>query len=1013
MPGLARKLLIYAAVDGLILQPITQRNQHVGPSVNVDYKTHALSRDSRASRQQRTSECLEAHGIVGLLTVSSSAFLITISKAQQVAQLWDKPIYVIKDIAIIPVNSQDDARNALIESARLLSDSTDCPAVESPSKIAPAFDEADGESFSSLEDTWLDEQVFGQRRSESEQQTKIREPGVAEEIIGRKGVYGRFAESWFSRRGWMTGQRRNQGMSSQDDLTQQRDSKTSRKLSNASRTVATGPFHDPITRDSASAATQVPDDSAGTADDRVALDSDALKSMLPKLLHTVRLLFTSDTFYFSHDFDITRSAGQQSLTASDVLLSKQADPEYFWNGELLKPFIRFGCFEMALPIMQGFVGQRSFVLGPRDSSVANIESNSSTKEVIKASSDELPSIEEVSQSATTATQQDFLLTLISRRSTRRPGLRYLRRGIDDSGNVANSVETEQILSRADLSANDPVFSFLQTRGSLPLYFSQTPYTFKPVPVLHGTKSANQKALKKHFSSLGSRYGEIQAVSLIDKKGVEEAAGKSYEEQVQLLNDQKAATSANVRFKWFDFHHACRGMKFENVSLLIDSLNNFLTGARWTTVQNIADRSSRITAIQSGIVRTNCMDCLDRTNVVQSAIAQHVLSQQLSQALSSPVNLRNTGETSWFNALWADNGDAVSRAYAGTAALKGDYTRTRQRNIRGVLTDFSLTLSRYYRNLFDDFFAQAVIDRLLGNVTDAVFAEFEATMTSADPGIDLDRARQTAIASTSNVVLEQDEDLIAGWALTAPASVAADASLITELRATPFSHVILLLSDQALYRVQYDWDHESVTAFERIALNLINGVQWGTYITETTNKRQKDPSRNVGFLIRFSCEDGRLAKVSTGSLESTTSLHDQRARPNYLAFKALPSSSSSTRRENGNSSSVNESDTVRHICEDITRAYEAKKHHKPCTVPGSSNHEDRDDQQLEQTQVTPRLLKIEQKDLMTLTQAERSTGLVEHIGYSKHVVEFVYGCILIDPTKISRRLSGADLRSTAQ
>lgn len=37
------------------------------------------------------------------------------------------------------------------------------------------------------------------------------------------------------------------------------------------------------------------------------------------------------------------------------------------------------------------------------------------------------------------------ITLISRRSVKRAGVRYLRRGIDESGDVANFVETEFIV----------------------------------------------------------------------------------------------------------------------------------------------------------------------------------------------------------------------------------------------------------------------------------------------------------------------------------------------------------------------------------------------------------------------------------------------------------------------------------------------------------------------------------------------------------------------------------------
>jgi len=35
--------------------------------------------------------------------------------------------------------------------------------------------------------------------------------------------------------------------------------------------------------------------------------------------------------------------------------------------------------------------------------------------------------------------------------------------------------------------------------------------------------------------------------------------------------------------------------------------------------------------QTSVIRTNCMDCLDRTNVVQSAFARQVITKQLVDA----------------------------------------------------------------------------------------------------------------------------------------------------------------------------------------------------------------------------------------------------------------------------------------------------------------------------------------------------------------------------------------------
>ncbi len=70
MPGLVRKLLIYAAVDGLILQPVAQRNQRAGATVKIDYGTRAITpllRDVDSEKDGVAS--FEAYGIIGTLTL--------------------------------------------------------------------------------------------------------------------------------------------------------------------------------------------------------------------------------------------------------------------------------------------------------------------------------------------------------------------------------------------------------------------------------------------------------------------------------------------------------------------------------------------------------------------------------------------------------------------------------------------------------------------------------------------------------------------------------------------------------------------------------------------------------------------------------------------------------------------------------------------------------------------------------------------------------------------------------
>lgn len=83
--------------------------------------------------------------------------------------------------------------------------------------------------------------------------------------------------------------------------------------------------------------------------------------------------------------------------------------------------------------------------------------------------------------------------------------------------------------------------------------------------------------------------------------------------------------------------------------------------------------------QTGVIRSNCIDCLDRTNVVQSAFAKQIL-QQFIVHLGLPGHLAglkmigNDELEVGFNQIWANNGDQISKQYAGTSALKGDFVR---------------------------------------------------------------------------------------------------------------------------------------------------------------------------------------------------------------------------------------------------------------------------------------------------------------------------------------------------
>lgn len=74
--------------------------------------------------------------------------------------------------------------------------------------------------------------------------------------------------------------------------------------------------------------------------------------------------------------------------------------------------------------------------------------------------------------------KNYTMILISRRSRHRAGTRYKRRGVDESGKCANYVETEQIFEYSS-----HIVSFVQIRGSVPIFWSQPGYKYRPPPQL--------------------------------------------------------------------------------------------------------------------------------------------------------------------------------------------------------------------------------------------------------------------------------------------------------------------------------------------------------------------------------------------------------------------------------------------------------------------------------------------------------------------------------------------------
>ncbi|EPS73143.1 hypothetical protein M569_01613, partial [Genlisea aurea] len=369
--------------------------------------------------------------------------------------------------------------------------------------------------------------------------------------------------------------------------------------------------------------------------------------------------------FFSYDVNITLSIQRLHALGDETKLLplwQQADPQFLWNHYMLEGLIDNKVNPYILPVVQGsFQCFQSTVHGY----IINVE-------------------------------------LIARRCTRRTGTRMWRRGADCDGFVANFLETEQIIQ---LNGGQTA-TFVQVRGSIPLIWEQVvDLTYNPKFKIMKVKESHQ-ATERHFLDLRKKYGRIFAVDLINKHGREGVLHEKYVSAMQhVIGD-------DVRYLHFDFHKICGDTDFGCLSILYHQIEAFLLKNRYLLLNERGEKLDQ----QLGVVRTNCIDCLDRTNVTQSLIARKMLESQLRR-----LGVFNAKETisrhpdldTRCKILWANHGDDISIQYSGTPALKGDFVRYGQRTFKGILYDTWSSLMRYYLNNFYDGTKQDAIDLLQG------------------------------------------------------------------------------------------------------------------------------------------------------------------------------------------------------------------------------------------------------------------------------------------------------------
>ncbi|CAK7198159.1 phosphatidylinositol-3,5-bisphosphate 5-phosphatase [Sporothrix eucalyptigena] len=419
----------------------------------------------------------------------------------------------------------------------------------------------------------------------------------------------------------------------------------------------------------------------------------------------------AQSFYFSYSYDITNTL-QQNITQERAALAagrrwgcdEAHNTMFVWNSHLLRPAIDAlaSPFDWCRPITHGYIDQASISIYGRTAYVA----------------------------------------IIARRSRYFAGARFLKRGANDLGYVANDVETEQIVSEASttsfhspgrrLFANPQYTSYVQHRGSIPLYWTQenTGVTPKP-PIELNLVDPFYSAAALHFDNLFARYGApIYVLDLVKARESTPRESKLLEEftrAIRYLNQFLPADKQIIHHAW-DMSRANKSRDVNVIRVLEEIAETVVaTTGFFRNGEGDGTASAEVTngnghifqqlaRVQNGVARTNCIDCLDRTNAAQFVIGKCALGHQLHALgiLDEPTARWETDAVNLFTHMYHDHGDTIAVQYGGSQLVNTMETYRKINQWTSHSRDMLETFKRYYNNSFLDGQRQEAYNLFLGN-----------------------------------------------------------------------------------------------------------------------------------------------------------------------------------------------------------------------------------------------------------------------------------------------------------
>ncbi|VEV57888.1 inositol 5-phosphatase, putative [Plasmodium vinckei vinckei] len=393
--------------------------------------------------------------------------------------------------------------------------------------------------------------------------------------------------------------------------------------------------------------------------------------------HLVQIFYNSANhkyLYFSYTYNLANSLQdnyflQQEYLKGNIIYNKKYKNNYIWNYYHCKPFLKQNVF-ICLFVINGYLIQSKISFSGK-----NID-----------------------------------ITFVARRSYKYAGTRYRKRGINYNGYAANEVESEIILHEKNNISN-VILSYVHLRGSVPILWNQSiNYKLLKKPKIKCLKTdINYTCTKKHFSYLFKKYGyPITVVNLLSKNKYSDEVllSKEYKTCINIINKHIPPT-IRIIYKHLDLRKSYKiGTKYAqyNLKLLFKfSLNN---------IGFFFIHNNQVLSIQRGVLRFNCVDCIDRTNAAQIFINIYMFIKFVTLINVLKKTDLFIADLKQLFQMCEELGDAVSKQYAGSLAHK-KYTSGQNTNLFIQTKELFTSIKRYYISSFNDLEKQNSINLYLG------------------------------------------------------------------------------------------------------------------------------------------------------------------------------------------------------------------------------------------------------------------------------------------------------------